>query len=194
MTLSDWHVGWSGQARNICCALLAAFALSWGAFAASAQELRFPEFKVEDLTKAKRNFPGDLPTDPTLVLFAFTRDQQEDVEAWKTGLALEAQDQLGWLEIPVLGRGARMAKGFINGGMRKGMPDETAQARTMPYYGKTKTITEPLGLPGTDQIYMVLARPTGQVLLILGGAPTEEKQAQLEQALEAAQGPASTAP
>lgn len=58
-------------------------------------------------------------------LVALEREQQGDVDSWMPFLDSVAATRrdLRTYELPVLGRGYRLMRPFIDGGMRRGIPD-----------------------------------------------------------------------
>ena len=68
--------------------------------------------------------PEDFIGQETLLLFGYKQDSQFDIDRWLIGLDM-TQTKVAAYEIPTLqGMLPRMFSGFIDGGMRKGIPKE----------------------------------------------------------------------
>ena len=66
--------------------------------------------------------PQDFIGQETLLLFGYKQDSQFDIDRWLIGLDM-TQTQVAAYEIPTIqGMLPRMFSGFIDGGMRKGIP------------------------------------------------------------------------
>ena len=68
--------------------------------------------------------PEDFIGQETLLLFGYKQDSQFDIDRWLIGLDM-TQTKVAAYEIPTIqGMLPRMFSGFIDGGMRKGIPKE----------------------------------------------------------------------
>jgi hypothetical protein len=68
--------------------------------------------------------PQDFAGQETLLLFGYKQDSQFDIDRWLIGLDM-TQTQVAAYEIPTIqGMLPRMFSGFIDGGMRKGIPKQ----------------------------------------------------------------------
>ncbi len=66
--------------------------------------------------------PQDFAGQETLLLFGYKQDTQFDIDRWLIGLDM-TQTQVAAYEIPTIqGMLPRMFSGFIDSGMRKGIP------------------------------------------------------------------------
>ncbi|MGD1956998.1 MAG: hypothetical protein ACFBZ9_17575 [Sphingomonadales bacterium] len=136
--------------------------------------LAFPEVKTEDLIGAKAVFPADFPGDPTLVLVAFERKQQEDIDRWVTALSLKDDVSIPWIEMPTVARRYRLMKPLLDGWMRDGIPAIADQQRVFPVYTRRKSFLSALGVTKSDTVLAVVARPNGQICAIVEGLPTPD--------------------
>ncbi|MBK7404814.1 MAG: hypothetical protein IPJ41_09320 [Phycisphaerales bacterium] len=146
----------------------------------------FPRVSGQNLLQETVHLPDDLVGRPTLALVAFRREQQADVDTW-----LAREDELSRsisalrvLEFPTIS-GARygMFAGFIDGGMRSGIPDPAARERTITLYTDTEKFRQALGLGGPDSIYAVLLDARARVVRVEPGPADDEKVASLLGAL-----------
>ncbi|MEM9989813.1 MAG: hypothetical protein AAF723_09880, partial [Pseudomonadota bacterium] len=113
--------------RNICLALLLAFI----AVPAGASERVFPTLTAKDLNKREVTLPRGLPSDPSIVMLAFYRKQQDDLNTWINGMNLKAEDAPPWVELPVVGWHNRLFSRYIDNGMRSGITATEDRARTI---------------------------------------------------------------
>lgn len=125
-----------------------------------------PRLDARDLTGADRVIPDDLPADPCVVVLAFRQRQQRDVDDW-----VEALGDTPVVEIPVLGTGWRMVRGWIEGGMAGGTPEE-AQGRVWCTYAPLKQVLADLGETGHRSALAAVVRRSGEALVVFRGAPS----------------------
>jgi hypothetical protein len=80
------------------------------------------EARGESLEGETVAIPQDFVGQETLLLFGYKQDSQFDIDRWLIGLDM-TQTQVAAYEIPTIqGMLPRMFSGFIDGGMRKGIP------------------------------------------------------------------------
>lgn len=127
---------------------------------------RFPEVEGTNLEGEHFRLPADFKGELNVVLVAFKREQQEDVDSWTPFLRTLAgrQRDLRVYELPTLGRRYRLMRPFIDGGMRRGIPDSTVRAATITLYIDKGPFRDALRLPTEDHIYVLLVDRRGRVL------------------------------
>lgn len=78
----------------------------------------------ESLEGQQVAIPQDFEGQETLLLFGYKQDSQFDIDRWLIGLDM-TQTQVAAYEIPTIqGMLPRMFSGFIDSGMRKGIPKQ----------------------------------------------------------------------
>ncbi len=140
----------------------------------------FPRLEAHDLLGAARVLPDDLPSEPTLVLLAFRRRQQADVDAW-----IAAVPGATAFEVPVIGRRWGPLRGWIDGGMARGIGDPEVCARTWTVYTDVAAAMRPLGIGDGSRIAVVVTASDGAVRAFARGRPQPGSLAAVRRALQA---------
>ena len=149
-----------------------------------AQEV-FPPLKASNLNGKEMAIPAEFEGDFNLVLIAFQRKQQDNVNTWLKPLPKisEAHERLRYYELPTIDKLNPITRWFINNGMRSGIPDKTQRARTITLYIDKRPFKTSLNLAAEDTIYALLLDRAGLVVWRASGDYTEEKGKSLEQFL-----------
>ncbi len=147
---------------------------------------RFPELTAENLLGERISIPDDLPGELRVVFIAFYQRQQPAVNTWlAAGDALEADyPGLRYFEFPTIAWPYRVMKPVIDNGMRSGIPSDAARGRTITLFTRVGRFVEATGLPGTDQIAVLLLDGEGRIRWRATGVRTDEREAALREAIE----------
>src|SRR5674476_980794 len=126
---------------------------------------RFPRVEGSNLEGEHFTLPTDFKGELNVVLIAFAREQQRDVDGWMPFLKTiaEARSDVRVYEIPTLGRRYRLMRAFINGAMRRGIADQAVRAATVTLYIDKAPFRGALNLPDEDRIYVLLVDREGKV-------------------------------
>jgi len=145
-------------------------------------DVRFPPVMGMNLAGADVRLPEDLQGRRNLLVIAFRRSQQEDVDTWLpfADESMRRHSDVRFFELPVLATGYRLARPWIDGGMRAGIPDPGVRARTITLYLDKAWFRGVLELPSEDRIYALIADRTGHVVARADGVFTAAKAATLE--------------
>jgi len=113
-----------------------------------APSFRFPSVESQDLDKRLVKLPKDFAGERNLVVIAFQRQQQKDVDTWlDVKKRFETIDPaLRYYELPTLARLNPLARWFIDNGMRGGIPSHEQRARTITLYLDKEPFRAALGL------------------------------------------------
>jgi hypothetical protein len=131
--------------------------------------------------------PAQLPAERTLVLIAFEREQQTVLNTWVAGLNL-TDNKLPWIETPVIAKGYGLIRGFINGGMRRGIQDTALRDRTVTLFTDPAALRKDMGLTGDGKtVWVTVVDRAGQVWARAEGSYTADKAKPLLDALQASQ-------
>jgi hypothetical protein len=125
---------------------------------------RLPELRGEFLTGREVVLPQAAEGRVTLLLLGFTYQSRFAVEAWaaKFRARFQADPRVTFYEAPMIGGAARLARWFIDRGMRRGTPKEDYEHVVTVYRGvdswkRRVSFVEP------DAAYLILLDRAGTV-------------------------------
>jgi len=162
------------------------------AIAGQAQQLsvasmgKFPALNSETLEKQAVRLPQDFRGERNLLLIAFKREQQKDIDTWLMQMKRYEDIDKGfrYYEIPTIERMNGFMRWFIDNGMRRGIPDVKARERTITLYIDKEPFKKSLQIADENQIYaMVVDRP-GNVLWYATGPYDDANGKSLQEFLE----------
>ena len=145
----------------------------------------FPSVKATSLEKRDFNLPADFEGDRNLLLVAFEREQQKDVDTWLREMKRfeELDPGFHYYELPTIQRPNAFARWFIDTGMRHGIPDRNARERTITLYLDKAPFCAALHIADQTKIYAFLVDREGKVLWRSEGVFDETKGSSLRSAL-----------
>jgi len=146
---------------------------------------RFPIVETRDLEGRRYRVPDDLPPGRRLVIVPFQQWQQVLVEGWKSaveGLTDVYTDLTVW-EMPSLSKGYSLARAYIDGGMRAGIPDLDVRQHTITTYTDLKALTSLLDIPDRETVYVFLLDTHGRIVWRGSGEADEAKVRLLGEAM-----------
>jgi hypothetical protein len=167
-------------------ALAAAIGLGSGSDQGDDSMVRFPQLQASDLEKRLLNLPGDFEGSRNLLLVAFQREQQAQVDTWLREMKRFEEVDLNFrhYELPTIQRPNRLLRWIIDSGMRRGIPDPKARARTITLYIDKAPFLKALGITDEKRIYCFLVDRTGRVLWRTDGVFQESKGLGLRDVLQ----------
>ncbi len=144
----------------------------------------FLELKAETLSKKEITFPTDVSGKSTVLIIAFKGEAQKLVDTWTIPILKKYTNQeINFYEIPMISGGYKIAKGFINKGMRSGVPKKN-HGNVATYYGKLKDYKTNLMMNNNKSIYLYLLDKTGKIKYISDAEATETKLTELFKTIE----------
>ena len=149
---------------------------------------RFPTVVGTNLAGTSVRLPDGLDGRLNLLLIAFRQVQQADVDTWSpytAALEVRRPDVRAY-ELPVLSAAYRLARPFIDGGMRAAIPDPAVRNRTITLYLDKIAFRAALAVPSEDQIHVRLVDRSGATHWRTNGAWDAAKAAALDAVLEEA--------
>ena len=126
----------------------------------------FPPVKASNLEKRQFSLPTDFEGDRNLVLIAFERQQQKDVDTWLHEMKRfeDLHPAFRYYELPTIERPNAFMRWFIDTGMWSGIPDHKARERTITLYLNKKTFCDALLIADQKKIYAFLVDRSGKVM------------------------------
>jgi len=149
---------------------------------------RFPPVRATNLEGAEVLLPGGLEGDPSVVIVAFERHQQSEVDSWMPWLEglREQPPRLEVYELPAIARRWLPVRRFIDGGMRAGIPEPEIRRRTLTAYTDIRALTDELRIQSTSTIAVLVVSPGGGILWSGRGPYAPGYAADLQRAATAA--------
>jgi hypothetical protein len=146
-----------------------------------------PRLEGENLRGHKAVLPDAARGKVTLVAVGFTYESRRPVEAWTRRFHHEfgQNPETAFFEVPMISGMARLAKLFINSGMRRGTVKEDHE-KVITVYGGASDWKERLAVGDTDAAYLILLDRAGRVRWRHSGPFAESAWPELKEATEAA--------
>ncbi len=143
----------------------------------TSDQVHFPTVSGFNLDRQEFEFPRDFAGELNLLFVPFLQYQQLTVNTWiPFALELEASHPgIVYYELPTIDERPMLARTFINEGMRAGIPDQMARSRTVTLYIDTAKFMQAIGIPGKDQVHILLVDRAGQILWRTTGEFSEQK-------------------
>jgi hypothetical protein len=147
---------------------------------------KFPVLESETLEKQSVQLPQDFQGERNLLLIAFEREQQKDIDTWLTQMKRyeDIDKEFRYYEIPTIEKMNRFMRWFINTGMRHGIPDKKARERTITLYIDKEPFKKSLQIPDEKKIYAMVVDRSGNVLWRATGPYDEANGKSLREFLE----------
>lgn len=126
----------------------------------------FPKVEGSNLEGRHFSLPTDFEGELNVVLVAFKRGQQDDVDTWLpylTALATE-RSTVRVYEVPTLNRSYSLVRPFIDGGMARGIPEKATREATITLYINKNPFKRALGIASEGAIRVLLVAQGGRVL------------------------------
>lgn len=142
----------------------------------------FPTLPVRDLEGRIVDLPSALPGPYDVLVLAFRRGQQPDVDGWRAAVTAMERKDVGFWEIPVISGAWQPLRGWIDGGMARAIPDIAIRTHTLTAYTDTRAVRRALGIGGPGQVAAVLVAG-GMVCWTAFGPVTPRAVAGLQEAL-----------
>lgn len=147
--------------------------------------MQFPPIEGSNLAKRTFRLPNDLEGELNVVLVAFQRWHQDQVDTWAPLLDDLERTLPGfrYYELPVIRSMNRFSQWMLDEGMRAGIPSQPVRARTITIYTDKEEFRSALQMPEENNIYLMLVTRQGKILWRGRGAYTQETARSLSQAV-----------
>lgn len=124
---------------------------------------QFPSVKGNSLSNKAVSIPENYRGKVTLILVGYTQRAQFDIDRWILG-ALQADIKADIVEVPTIaGMMPQMVQGFIDNGMRSGIP-KSDWGSVVTVYEDAPKIIEALGNERPQSAYAVLLNREGKIV------------------------------
>lgn len=145
----------------------------------------FPEVVGDNLEGKRYRLPADFEGKQNVVLIAFQRDQQAQVDTWMPFLRQLAAEQpdLRYYELPTIKEMGRVMRWVINSGMARGIDDPKAREATITLFIDKEPFTRALRIGTEETISLVVVDRSGRVDWQTAGTCTTEKERALRDVL-----------
>lgn len=154
----------------------------------------FPSVKGESLNRRSFEIPEGLDAPYNILLVAFFQRQQDDVNTWlgtcKDVVADHANVE--YYELPTISSGWGMARGWVDGGMRSGIPAFAARERTVTIYTDTVKFRELAGIDDPQRIWVGIVDRQGRVYWSARGPASAEMLRDLRDVVRRVASPSAT--
>jgi len=135
----------------------------------------FPNLSGKNLNGKQYNLPKDLPSEKTLVLIAFEREQQAILDSWYQGLDL-INSSIPWIEVPVISKPYKLGSFIIDSGMRRGIPNPRVRDKVITLYTNREAFAHSMGFEYDNQAaYVAVIDRSGKNLGIVKGSYDQDK-------------------
>ncbi len=145
-----------------------------------AENGHFPKLTGIDLQGNKRELPQAFDKAINIVVVAFKREQQANVNGWirVVDKIVEKNPEVGFYELPLIYQLNPVSRSFINNGMRRGVIDEKSRARTITVYTDREKFFKIMNMKA-DQIAVLVINKNGKIMQRIDGDATETNVALL---------------
>jgi hypothetical protein len=124
-----------------------------------------PALRGELLSGGKVTLPDSSLGSAALLMLGFTYDSRHDVEAWAERFRgdFAADTTVTFFEVPVIGGAGRIARPFIDRGMRRGTPRELHD-HVITVYRNAGEWKRRVGFSEPDVAYLLLVDRAGRLI------------------------------
>jgi hypothetical protein len=145
---------------------------------------RMPRLEGEYLTGEDAVLPEAARGKVAFVALGFTYDSRYAVEPWAAWFREEFGDDASatFFEVPMIGGLARLGKWFIDGGMRRGTPEQFHN-NVITVYGGTGEWKDRVGFEDEDWAYLLILDRDGTVRHMHAGYFEEKEVPAVREAL-----------
>lgn len=135
----------------------------------------FPKIIGIDLNGNKQELPQAFEGKLNIVVVAFKREQQSEVDTWIKGAGdiLSKNPEVRLYEVPLIYELNSFKRAWVNNGMRFGIQDEQARKRTITVYTNRDEFFTLMKMR-EEEIYTLLLDDAGKILWQASGVANED--------------------
>lgn len=133
-----------------------------------------------DLQGSMREIPDAFGNQFNIVVLAFEREQQADVNTWieATESLISENKNISFFEVPLIYELSAPYRTWVNNGMRSGIQEERARSRTITVYTDREEFLKIMNMK-PEEIYALILDNEGKILWREEGLANEEKMRSL---------------
>jgi hypothetical protein len=145
----------------------------------------FPKVSGSNLEGKIVNIPEDLTGAKRLLIVAFKREQQKDVDTWldATKKLLSKHNNFAVYELPTIKEMNLFLRFNINNGMRYGIPSQEQRERTITLYLDKEKFKDSLSIKSEEFIYAYLINQKHEIIWQAKGLASNKNTHELEKLL-----------
>lgn len=124
----------------------------------------FPALKGNALSKKEVTLPDDAKGFVTVIIVAFERDTQNQIDTWADTLLkrYDSDNTIKYFEVPMISGFYSFMSGIIDGGMRGGVP-KPLHDNVVTFYGDRGPYFEAFGVDDKSKCYLFVLDRDGTV-------------------------------
>lgn len=147
-----------------------------------------PHLTGIDLLGEERKIPQTFAGELNIIAIGFEREHQKPINTWIpiADTIIKESPDVRFYEVPIIYKTNALYRGWINNGMRAGIPDKGARERTITVYTDRDKFTKALNME-MSTIYVLLVDKDGKILWRVKGKATSTKIKSLKEAINGAQ-------
>ena len=138
-------------------------------------QISFPSIKAETLSGNKITFPDATKGSKALFVIAFERQAQKQADGWYEAYAANFQKR-GYVfyEVPMISSFWKWMSGFIDSGMRSGVP-VYKHNNVATYYGPLEEYFKAFGVTDKSLVFVFTVDEKGEIVARVTGAADKKK-------------------
>lgn len=145
-----------------------------------------PAFVSQTLSRQPLVVPSEFPSDRTLALITFKREQRAQAESWIEGLNLKNDPSISWMRVTVLNDpGTEVGRSAAEARLRQQYSSESERAKLVPVFTDKADFARSVSLNGVGHSSAVVVNRQGEVLARVEGQFSAEKAQFLLETLKA---------
>jgi ATP10 protein len=138
--------------------------------------MKFPTFNAKTLFGREVTFPDVVKGKIGIIFVAFEQGAQEQINSWSEPFIKKYldNDAVAYYEIPMLSGNYKLLSGFIDGGMRGGVP-ESLHDKTATFYGNRDEFFSSQEITDKSLAYLFILDESGNIVFRSEGTYSEAK-------------------
>ncbi len=143
----------------------------------------FPQVSGINLQGKTLQMPAAFNSKLNVVIVAFKREQQKDVDSWLAYLPQLTNENISVYELPIIYELNMLKRAWVNNAMRFGVKGETSRSHTITVYTNREKFFEIMKMQ-EDKIYVLLIDDKGKILSRIEGVADDKKVLELRKFID----------